>query len=147
MYYKWKYLQKKLTEELHKPIIKNIKKRKVHSPFKDNIWGADLADMQLISNFTKGICFLLYVIDIFSKYTWVIPLKDKKAITINNAFQKIFNRSNCKPMKIWVDKDIEFYNRSIKSCSQDNNIEMCSTHNERKSVVAERFIRTLKNKV
>ena len=103
--------------------------------------------MQLISNFTKGICFLLYVIDIFSKYTWVIPLKDKKAITINNAFQKIFNRSNCKPMKIWVDKDIEFYIRSIKSCSQDNNIEMCSTHNKRKSVVAERFIKTLKNKV
>ena len=59
---------------------------KVQSPFIDNIWGADLANMQLISKFNIGICFLLCVIDIFSKYAWVIPLKDKKIITITNAF-------------------------------------------------------------
>ena len=63
-------------------------KRKVHSPFIDNIWGADLADGQLISKSNKGIWFLLCVIGIFSKYTWVIPLKDKKGITITNAFPK-----------------------------------------------------------
>ena len=68
--------------------------------------------MQLISKFNKGILFSLCVIDIFSKYAWTIPLKDKKSITITNAFQKILGESNRKPNKIWVDKDIEFYNRS-----------------------------------
>ena len=67
-----------LAEELHKPIIRKFEKRKVYSSFRDNIWGADLADMQLISKFNKGFRFLLCVIDIFSKYAWVIPLKDKK---------------------------------------------------------------------
>ena len=69
---------KKLAEKLHKPIIRKFKKRNVYSAFKDNIWGADLADMQLISKFNKGFRFLLCVIDIFSKYAWVIPLKGKK---------------------------------------------------------------------
>ena len=67
-----------LAEELHKPVIQIFKKRKIYSGFKDNIWGADLADMQLISKFNKGFRFLLCVIDIFNKYAWVIPLKDKK---------------------------------------------------------------------
>ena len=67
-----------LAEELHKPIIRNFKKRTVYSEFKDNIWGADLADMQLISKFNKGFRFLLCIIHIFSKYTWIVPLKDKK---------------------------------------------------------------------
>ena len=78
-----------LAEELHKPIIRKFKKRKVYSAFKDNIWGADLADMQLISKFSKGFRFLLYVTDIFSKYAWVAPLKDKKGASIVNEFQKI----------------------------------------------------------
>ena len=82
---------KKLAEELHKPITRKFKKRKVHSSFIDNIWGDDLADMQLISKFNKGIRFLLCVIDIFSKYAWIIPLKDKKDTAITNAFQKILN--------------------------------------------------------
>ena len=106
---------------------------------------ADLDDMQLISKFNKG--FLLCVIDILSKYTWVISLKDKKGTTITNCFQKILDESNHKPNKIWVDKDSEFYNRSIKSWLQDNNIEKYSTHSEENFVVAERFIRTLKNKI
>ena len=75
-----------LAEELHKPIIKKFEKRKVHVVFKDNIWGADLADMQLLSRYNKGIRFLLCVIDIFSKYVWVVPLKDEKGISIVTAF-------------------------------------------------------------
>ena len=67
-----------LAEELHKPIIKNFKRRKVYSSFKDNIWGVDLADMQLISKYNKGIRYLLCAIDLFSRYAWVIPLKNKK---------------------------------------------------------------------
>ena len=137
---------KELAEELHKPIIRKFSKRKVHSPFIDNIWGTDLADMQLISKFNKRFRFLLYVIDIYSKYAWVIPLKYKKGITNTNAFQKNLKESNRKPNKIWVDIGSEFHNRSMKSWLEKNNIEMYSTHNEEKSVIAERFIRTLKNK-
>ena len=76
------------------------------------MWGADLADMQLISKFNKGICFSLCVIDIFSKYAWVIPLKDKKDITITNSFLKILGESNRKPNKLWIDKGSKFYNKS-----------------------------------
>ena len=118
----------------------------MHSAFKDNIWGADLADMQLISKFNKRVRFLLYVIDVFSKYAWVIPLKDKKGVSIFAAFQSILKQSNRKPNKIWVDKGSEFYNISFKKWLQDN-IVMYSTHNEGKSVLAGRFIRTLKNKI
>ena len=77
---------KELAEELQKPIIRRFEKRKVQSSFIDNTWGADLADMQLLSKFNKGFRFLLCVIDIYSKYAWVIPLNDKKGIAITNAF-------------------------------------------------------------
>ena len=103
--------------------------------------------MQLLSTFNKGIGFLLCIIDIFSKYTWGIPLEDKEGITITNAFQKILDESNRKPNKRWRDKGSEFYNRSMKLRLEQNAIEMYSTHNEGKYVVVERFIRTLKNKV
>ena len=75
-----------LAEELHKPIIRKFEKRKVNSSFTDNVWGADLADMQLRSKFNKGISFLLYVSDIFSKYALVVPFKDKKGITTTKTF-------------------------------------------------------------
>ena len=97
-----------LANELHKPIIRKFKKRKVYSGFKDNIWGADLADMQLISKLNKGFRFFLCVIAIFSTYAWVAPLKDKKGVTISNVFQKILDNSTRKPNKIWVDKGSEF---------------------------------------
>ena len=83
------------------------------------------------------------VIDIFCKYAWVVPLKDKKGITITNAFQKILKESNRKPNKIWVDKGTEYYNSTFKKLLKDNDTEMYSIHNEGKSVVAKRFIRTL----
>ena len=136
-----------LANELHKPIIRKFEKKKVYSIFKDNIWGADLADMQLLSKYNKGIRFLLCVIDIFSKYAWVVPLKDKKGISIVKAFQLILKQSNRKPNKIWVDKGSESYNAYFKKWLRDNDIVMYSTHNEGKSVVAERFIRTLKSKI
>ena len=135
-----------LAEELHKSIIRKFKQRKVYSTFQDNTWGADLAHMQMVSKFNKGFRFLLCVIDIFNKYAWVVPLKDKKDISIVNAFQSILKDSNRKPNKIWVDKGSEFYNSSFKKWLQGNDI-MYSTHNEGKSVVAERFIWTLKNKI
>ena len=119
----------------------------MYSSFKDNIWGVDLADMQLMSKYNKGIRYLLCAIDLFSKYAFVVPLKEKKGITITNAFQSILDNSKRKPNKIWTDQGSEFYNTHFKKWLKDNNIEMYSTHNERKSVVAERFIRTLKNNI
>ena len=103
--------------------------------------------MQLISKFNKRFRFLLCVIDIYSKYAWVVPLKDKNGVSIVNAFQSILKKSNRTPNKIWVDKGSEFYSRSMKSWLEKNDIEMYSTHNEGKSLVAERFIRTIKNKI
>ena len=136
-----------LTEELHRPVIKKFKKRTVYSRFKDNIWVVELADMQLISKFNEGFRFLLCVVDIFSKYAWVVPLKDKKGITITNAFQKNLKESNRKLKKIWVSKGSEIYNSSFKKWLKDNDIEMYSIHNEGKYVGVERFIRTLKTKI
>ena len=101
--------------------------------------------MQLISKFNKRFRFLLCVIDIYSKYAWVIPLNDE-VTTITNASQNILSESNRKPNKIWVAKGTDFNNRSMKSFLQNNDIEIYLTHNERKSVVTERFIRTLKIK-
>ena len=140
---------KQLANELHKPIIRKFEKRKVYSTVKDNIWGVYLADMQLLSKYNKGIRFLLCVIDIFSKYAWVVPLKDKEGISIVKAFQSILKQSNSnrKPNKIWVDKGSEFYKAYFKKWLRDNDIVMYSTHNEGKSVVPERFIKTLKGKI
>ena len=94
----------------------------MNSSFRDNIWSEDLADVQLLCKFNKGFRFLLCVIDIFSKYAWVIPLKDKNGISIVNAFQKLLDDSKRskaedkgrKPNKIWVDKETELYNNSFK---------------------------------
>ena len=83
----------------------------------------------------------------FSKYVWVVPLKDKKGVSIVNAFQKILDSSKRKPNKIWVDQGSEFYNNVFKKFLKDSNLSMYSTYNEGKSVVAERFIKTLKNKI
>ena len=127
-----------LADELHQPIIRKFNKRKLYSQFKDNIWGVDLADMQSLSRKNKGVKYLLCVIDLYSKYAFVIPL---------NAFDKIIKKSNRKPNKIWVDQGEEYYNNVFEKWLSDNNIIMYSMYNEGKSIVAERFIRTLKNKL
>ena len=103
--------------------------------------------MQLISKYNKGIKYILCAIDFFNKYAWVVPLKEKEGTTIVNTFQSILKNSKRKPNKIWVDQGSECYNSTFKKWLKDNNIEMYLTHNEGKSVVAERFIRTLKNKI
>ena len=103
--------------------------------------------MQSLSKKNKGIKYFLCAINLYSKYAFVIPLKDKKGISIVNAFDKIIKQSKRKPNKIWVDQGSEFYNRDFKKWLSDNNIIMYSSYNEGKSVVAERFIRTLKNKL
>ena len=103
--------------------------------------------MQLRNKFYKRFRFLLGIINISSKYAWITPLKDKKGITITNAFQKVLKESKRKPNKIWEDKGSEFIIDQWNHFLQNNNIEMYSTHDEGKSVVAERFIRTIKSKI
>ena len=127
-------------------LLENLKKRKVYSSFRDNIWGVDLADIEYLSKYNKGNKYLLCAIDLFNKYAWVIPLKDIKGTSIVKAFQKIILQRR-KSNKIWVDQGSELYNQSFKDFMKINNIEMYSTFNEGKSVVAERFLRTLKNKI
>ena len=97
-----------LADELHKPVIRKFKKRKVYSQLKDNIWGVDLANMQSLSRKNKGIKYLLCAIGLYSKYAFVIPLENKKGISVTNGFNKIIKQSNRKPNKIWVDQGGEF---------------------------------------
>ena len=120
-----------LANELQKPIIRKFKKRKNYSSFRDNIWGVDLADMSSLSKYNNGIKYLSCAIDLFSKYAWVIPLKDKKGISIGNVFKKIISKGSeaepkgrRKPNKIWVDQGSEFYNNSFKDFLKMNNIEV-----------------------
>ena len=123
-----------LAEELYKPIIRNFLKKTVYSGFKRNIWGYDLVDMQLISKLNKGFRFLLCVFEVFSKYAWIVALKDKKGLSIVNAFQKMLNEST----KMLVDKGSKFSNNSnnsFKNLSKDNHVEMFSILNEGKYVV------------
>ena len=120
------YLIKNQQKNYTKQLLENLEKKqtKVHLSFINNVWGADLADIKLISKFNIEFRFLLCVVDTYSKYIWVVPLKNKKGITINNAFQKVLNESNHKSNQIWVDKGSEFYNRLIKSFLQNSYIQM-----------------------
>ena len=95
----------------------------------------------------KNVKYLLCAIDLFTKYAWVNPLKDKKSKTVLNAFIEIVNESNCKPNKLWVDQGREFYNKLIQESFDDNDILMYFTHNENKSVIAEKFMKVLESKI
>ena len=138
------YIKKKkfstLAEELHKPVKRKFKKRRVLVNGIDKIWGADLADISALSKDNEGINFLLLVINIFSKYGWIVPLKDKKGETVANALKTIFKER--RPEKLWTDKGREFYNKDVKEI-----INLYSTENEEKSSIVERWIRTMKDKM
>ena len=112
-----------LANELHKPIIKKFKSRRVYSSFKYGIWAVDSADVQLISIY-KGIRYLLCAIDLFSKYGWAVYLKGRKGITI-----VVLDSSKDKPNKICVDRGSEFYNILFKKWLKENHIEVYSTYN------------------
>ena len=129
-----------LAEELHKPIRRKFKKRRVLVNGIDKIWAADLVDMQAFCKFNRGVKYLLAVIDVLSKYGWLIPLKDKTGKSVASALKTIFKER--KPEKMWVDKNEEFYNKDVKDL-----VELYSTENEEKSSVVERWIRTMKEKM
>ena len=103
--------------------------------------------MQLLSKKIKGIRYLLCAVDLFSRYAFVIPLKSKTGSAVVDAFEKILNKTGRKPNKIWVGQGKEFYNKDMKRWLVDRGIDIYSTYNEGKSVIDERFIRTLKIKL
>jgi len=130
-----------LAEELHKPVIKNFPKRKVYVNGIYKIWAADLVDMQAFSKFNRGVKYLLTVIDVFLNYGWMLPLKDKTGVSVAKALKEMFKQR--KPEKLWTDKGKEFYNKHVRNLG----VELYSTENEEKSSVAERWKRTMKEKM
>ena len=149
---KW---QEKLADELHKPIRRNFPKRRVIVHNVDDIWCSDLVDMQKLSKWNKGYKYLLMVLDLFSKYGWMVPLKTKTGLEVSKAFESIFRQNKVlgvkgtgsKPKKLWVDKGKEYYNKNVLDLLAKNNIEIYSTENEEKSSVCERWNRTVKEKM
>ena len=138
------YHNKILSEELHKAKRKNYPRRRIIVNNINEIFAADLVEMQKFAKLNKGYRYLLTCIDIFSKFAWVIPLKDKRGITIKNALEKIFKER--KPKFLWTDNGKEFYNIQVQDLLNENNIKLYSTNNsEIKSAVVERFNRTFKN--
>ena len=138
--------QVKLADELRTPIKRNFTRRRVITNHIDEIWASDLVEMQQFSKWNKGYRYLLMVIDVFSKYGWIVPLKDKKGESVTEAFKTIFKEGR-KPQYLWVDKGKEFYNKHVKDLLDKNEIHMYSTENEEKSSVVERWNRTIKSKM
>ena len=136
-----------LAEELHKPITKNFRKRRVISNGIDKIWAADLVEMQKFSKWDKGIKYLLMVIDVFSKYGWIVPLKDKKTESVSTAFDKIFKKAKRRPEMLWTDKGSEFVSKHFKEFLKKNKIKLYHTENEEKSSIVERWNKTMKHKM
>ena len=136
-----------LAEELHKPITRNFRKRRAISNGIDKIWAADLVEIQKYSKWNKGIKYLLTVIDVFSKYGWIVALKDKKTESVSLVFDHIFKKSKRKPEKLWTDKGSEFISKHFKDILKKNNITLYHTENEEKSSIVERWNKTMKNKM
>ena len=135
-----------LADELHKPIRRNFLRRRVFVEGIDEIWAADLVEMQKFAKWNKGIRYLLTVIDVFSKFGWIEPLKDKKGETVAEAFKNIFEKGR-KPEKLWTDKGKEFFNQHMNRLLKEKNIILYTTENEQKSSVIERWNRTMKEKM
>jgi hypothetical protein len=133
----------KLANELHRPIKRKFPKRRVIVNDVDDTWSADLVDMQAFSKDNKGIKYLLTVIDVFSKYAWAVPIKNKTGDSVTEAFNEIVSGGR-KPENLWVDEGKEFYNKTFQSFLDKNTINMYHTFNEGKAVVIERFNRSLK---
>ena len=139
----WK---KTLVKELLKPRIKRFKRRHVTSLGVDRIWTADLADMRKYARQNKGYKYILVVLDVFSRYAWAQPLTSKTGVTTTQAFKDIFKKGNHSSY-LWTDRGTEFYNASMRRLLKSKNIQLYSTHNEPKAMIAERFIRTLRKKI
>ena len=134
-----------LANELHKPIKRNFTKRRVIAHNVDDIWCSDLVDMQKLSKWNRGYKYLLMVLDLFSKYGWIVPLKTKTGLEVAKAFESLLVKN--KPKMLWVDKGKEYYNKNVLDLLAKDKIKVYSTENEEKSSVCERWNRTIKDKM
>ena len=134
-----------MANELHKPVRHKFLKRFVFVRNVDDVWGADLVDMQKLAKKNSGFRYILMIIDVFSKYGWAVPLKNKSGPEVSHALHKIFQKNKCK--KIWVDAGREFYNKNVHKLLKEHNIEMYSTNNDEKCSVIERWNRTIKTQL
>ena len=133
-----------IAEELHKPVKRKFKRRRVMVYTIDDIWSADLTNsFQSLSKQNKGYKYMLNVIDVFSKYAYSIPLKTKSADEVMEAFDNLFKFSGRQPRKLWTDQGSEFTNNKFKQFLREHNIELYHVYNEGKACVVERFNRTL----
>ena len=137
--------KQKFANEIHHRVLRKFKKRKVIIMRQDETWAIDLADMNTFVTHNNGYKYILCIIDVFSKFAWCVPLKNKTGETILTELLKVIKDSGREPEKIWVDKGSEFYNKNFKAWAKSKNIVIYSTYGESKSVVVERFIRTLKD--
>lgn len=133
-----------LAKELHKPVNKKFERRRVISNAVNEIWSADLVDLSEWAPKNNGYKYLLNVIDLFSRYVWSIPLKDKSGKTVLTAFKSIVEDAESSPQKLWVDQGTEFYNKDFLKYLKQINCSIYSTYSENKASVIERFNRTLK---
>ena len=140
----WK---QQLTRELLKPKRNRFPRRRIFSPNVDSIWTMDLLDIHQLSRQNKNFRYILVVLDIFSRFAWARPLKDKTGVSVARALEDIMTTSGRKPYKIWSDRGTEFYNATVARLFERNDIRLYSTHNEPKASIAERFIRTLRGKI
>ena len=140
----WK---KQLAKELLKPKRRRFPRRKVFSGSVDSIWTADLLDIHQYTRQNRGFKFILVVLDVFSRYAWTRPLKNKTGKEVSLAFEDIIRKDGRKPRKLWTDRGTEFYNTNVAHVLKRNGIDLYSTHNEPKATIAERFIRTLREKI
>ena len=137
------WLQSKDTYTLHKPVHYNFPRNRVIVPGIDDQWQADLVDISSLARFNKGYKFLLTCTDVFSKFAWVVPPKNKRGISLVNGFQSILDLGRS-PEKLQTDKETEFLNRNFQSLLEENSIHFFTTNNELKASVVERFNHTLK---
>ncbi len=141
-----KWLQNQNTYTLHKPLKRKFKRNRVVVFGVDAQWQSDLVDMSQYSRVNDGYRYILTVIDIFSKFAWAIPLKNKTEKALVDAFRQIF-RSGRIPKKLQTDKGTEFLNRGVQALLKDNRVHFFTTNNETKASVVERFNRTLKTRM
>lgn len=142
-----KFLRNEHAYSLHRPARKHFARNPTYVSGIDRQWQADLADMQALARENKGVRYLLTVVDVFSKYAWVVPLKDKSAKVVTAAFRTLFNSTPRKPIRLQTDAGKEFINRELRTLLAEHGIEHFHSYSDQKAACAERFNRTIKQRI
>jgi len=139
--------KQQIVNEIHKAARKKFLRRSVILKGIDDLWQADLIDMQSLRKYNKGYNYVLLVMDCFSKYAWAEPLKSKNKLDVTRAFEHILSLSNRKPVNLQTDSGTEFYNNTFQTLMRRYNINHYSSYSTKKASIVERLIKTIKNKL